>query len=424
MFEVTLDSIELSKALGYIEPAVENGMIYLESTKLGECILYSENKECAISISLICSNSPIAGTTDYIDYKIFEKVVNSLSDKKSLTIRQEDNSPLVTILYEHNVKPIELKTMSLPLLTKNPLATNPAPSDAASFKASIFCGNIKLCTSIMSFDSKQSSVLDCCDIVTDGNSVNMSVVNVTKVIGCKRYMSPLSECNQEEFVMNLKPLKKLTSLFSSFKTLKLFQDANGICICSDEKEYDFKTGEDKLENVSEVRVILHKFASNYPISSFDKITRSNDMSVIETTEISNSLNRILALTDDVYKDVLLTADNENITMSIMSSHGKVEDKIPVKVGTNNPFQGKFDASTLKSIVGSNSASCMYISPSTKSVNTFVIGCPDSQEPSVYFINSKALKDSEKLDTTDESDEEINEENIQQVQDTTVQEEDA
>ena len=73
---------------------------------------------------------------------------------------------------------------------------------------------------------------------------------------------------------------------------------------------------------------------------------------------------------------------------------------------------------------SNVTNTLYISPSTKSTDTFIIGCPDSHEPSIYFINSKALNDNEKANTTDESDEKVDEENIQQVQDATVQEEDA
>ena len=414
MFEVIVNSNELSKALDYLEPAVDDktGSIYLESTDIGECILYSENKECAISISLICANPTQKGMSDNVDYKVFKKVINSLKDKENLTIHQDDNSNEISILYEMGVKPIKLNTISLPPLTKNPLATTVCPADAPTFNTYSFCCALKSCTDLIDLQSAPS-VMDCCDFKVSQYHGIMNVINTKKAIGCSKEVSTatVQSTNKEEFIMNLRPLKKVTSLFSSFKETRLYQDANGICICSGDTKVVGKDGIEKLVNVSEIKVILHKFSSNYPTNVFYNVKYSSSMCMTDLDKFNNSLDRIIALSDNQNKDVLLEADGENITMSIASTHGIIEDKIQLKLGTNTPFKGLFEVNTLKSVANANKpfedtpfSQQLYIAPSNKSDSIFVIGS-DTAQKSCSFITSKAMATQTQLDTVEETSEE-------------------
>lgn len=414
MFEIIINSTELYKALDYIEPAIENGMIYLESTDIGECILYSENKECAISISLITASVPQKATTDYIDYKVFKKLISTLKGEGNIIIHQDDNANEVLIHYRRGVKPVQLKTMSLPLLTKNPLAVTSASSDSARFSTTLLCAALKVCTEVIDGQGA-SSVLDCCDFKVSKDHGMMYAINTNKATGCTKKVPTSMDCNQEEFIMNLKPLKKVSSLFSSFKEMIIFQDANGICICSgEEKVTNNKTGEDKLENVTEVRIVLHKFSSNYPTNVFYGVKHSDKTCMLSLDAFNNSLDKVMALTDSQDKDVILEADDMNLTMSVTSKHGIIEDKIPLKVGSNVPFKGKFNVDTLKTIANL----CkpfkslpftpeLYISPSSKSDSIFVMGSEVTGDNS-GFITSKVInantQDNDVEDIEDEEEE--------------------
>lgn len=329
MFDVSIEQAYLMKALEYLEPTIGkniNGLgdncISIKTTGNGSITMFTTNTVEFTELEVVIASG---GTTQeqapLVDFKRFKSIVSTIPSTEIISLKASVNDLLVN--FGLKKVPIKLVGCTNGIV---PLPTNKFPSDTVSVPKDLVKSALSnVCAVVV--DNEASPIYNCMRIFTNGNSVEVTAVDVTH----KRTIthSGIAVCNnpQKEVLIEASKLKKSMKLFEDFNEMELSMDNNMIRI----KAADPKatTNQKTKGMISRLRYYCRRLSGAFPTNIKNNFfPQPSGYLEINKEELMESFMRAKAIEDQASSGLIrMELKNNNLSIRMNTTHGAIEDDI-------------------------------------------------------------------------------------------------
>lgn len=376
MFDVTIQQKDLMKALSYLEPTVGknsqnlgDNCLSMETTNRGSMKMTTNNTVEFTTLEVIVSGG--AATVDkapYVDFKRFKAIIASIPEGEFISIKQNVNNLLIN--FSLKPKPIELVGCGngfLPIPAVNQTDTLTIPKKDMEEALNGACSIIE--------ESQATPIYNCIRIATNAQDVELTGLDYgTKRMFMKTFRATQNN-PQMDVLIEAGKLKKSIKIFEDFNELQMEMDSSMVSVTGVDQVQKYQQ---KAGNISDIQYVCRRISGVYPANIAQSfVPGPSEFSEINKEEILNAIARAKAVEDTSggQHAVSFKVDGSNVTMSLSSSYGNIEDSIKAENSVTKQINAVFKYDHLSDVI------------KTIDEQTVEIGCLPNH-PAYYVVRPK------------------------------------
>lgn len=381
MFDVTIQQYVLMKALEYLEPTVGknntglgDNCISMKTTGNNSIEMYTTNTlEFTKLEAITTSVNTSIDQAPYVDFKRFKGIISSIPGNEIVTLKANVNDLLISFSLK---KPIKLVGCNNGMIC---LPTNQfASSDTITIPTGIIQQGVNNVCNII-IDNLSAPIYNCMRIETNKMNIEMSALDMTNKRTFVQSVTGYNNNPQKEILIEASKLKKSLKIFEDYDDLELNMDNTVVRIdgTSQIPAYRQKAN-GMIENISYyARRLTGAFPNNIKAHLNPLPTKFCE---INKEELKNCFIRIKAIEDQNNGGIVgFEANNNNLTVTLNSAFGNIEDTITMENSISSSFKTMFKYNSLNDIM------------KVIDNDTFEIGALPNH-PTNYVVKSKGSND--------------------------------
>lgn len=380
MFNISIEQKVLMKALEYLEPTVGknatgqgDNCLSMRTTGNGSIEMYTTNTLEFTKLEAIVA---IGGNTQekapYVDFKRFKAIISSIPANEVISLEASVNDLLINFALKKT--PIQLVgcvngMMSLP--------TNKFPSSTmvTLSKKHIHQAVEDVCSIVI--DSNSAPIYNCMRIYTSGANVEVSALDMTNKRTFVKTWLATNNNPQQEILLEASKFKKSLKLFEECNELEFSMDNTMVCVNGTDMIQTYKTN----GMISNLTYYARRLTGAFPNNiSANLMPPPAEYVELNKEDVLNCFARVKAIEDQTSGGIVgFEVSTNNITVTLNSAYGNIEDSIATENPVSRTFKTMFkydNISDIMKVIGSN---------------TFEIGILPNH-PNNYVIKSKGSND--------------------------------
>lgn len=378
MFNISIEQKVLAKALEYLEPTVgKNALglgdncVSMRTTGNGSIEMYTTNTVEFTKLEAIVA---VGGNTQeiapYVDFKRFKTIIMSIPENEVISLEANVNDLFINFALKKT--PIKLVGCTNGMI---PLPTNQFPSSSMITvpKAFIKQATENVCSIIT--DSSSAPIYNCMRIYTTAMNVEVTAVDMTGKRTFAQTGTTTNNNPSQDILIEASKLKKSLKLFEDYNEMELYMDANMVRIDGADivASYCQKT----QGMISGISYYSRRLNGAFPANiKANFAPMPSEFSEINKEDIANCFTRIKAIEDQTSGGIVaFEIDGNNVSVSMSSSYGNIEDTITAENSISKTFRTMFKYENLNDIM------------KVIGTDTFEIGILPNH-PSNYVIKQK------------------------------------
>lgn len=353
MFNISIEQPVLMKALEYLGPTVgknTNGLgdncVSMKGTGKGSIDMYTTNTIETTKLEAIVSLG--GNSTDqapYVDYARFRAIIASIPANEVISLKASVNDLLID--FGANSKPLRLVGCTTGMLG---LPNNQfAKTTSTVIPKSVVQDALNNACAIIS-DSASTPIYNCLRLYTYGMDVEITALDVN----CKRTFVQFSKCTSNnpnhEILVEASKLKKSMKLFEDYNEMDFYMDQYLVLIQAADPVamVSMKT----KGMIGNIEYYCRRLNGSFPANIGANFSPGPvEFAEVNKADLLECFARVKAIEDQTSASMVdFEATNGEIIVSMTSTHGVINENVPMIKPVNSGWKTVFKYPNLSDIL--------------------------------------------------------------------------